>query len=122
MTSCVHFDIQKSWGLPLPKWYQQQWVQDRIAKFVDAGYRVQSANDVMKKYGGGAFIHVFLKNIERKEKKLYLYAGHESNIDAVARALGISDVMHYPRYTDGIIFESYRHKKTGELYVRVFSI
>lgn len=53
-----------------------------------------------------------------KDRKLYIYTGHDSTVVNIMQALGIWK-RQLPRYSSMTLFELHKNKETGEYYVEV---
>ncbi|KAI4503664.1 hypothetical protein M0802_001067 [Mischocyttarus mexicanus] len=113
----------RSMGLPLPGWTKPLFPYGRLHKAAIFSYKASNYNKLLRKLYGGNLLKEFIKNMvgyvngtSIKEKKLFLYSGHEINIACLLYSLNIYE-PHVPEYSSSIITELlYRE---GIYYVKV---
>ena len=57
-------------------------------------------------------------SISRAQHRFALYSGHDSTVEPLANALGISDGL-WPRYASRLVFELYAEASDNKLYIRI---
>nr|AYV99628.1 venom polypeptide [Dolopus genitalis] len=109
--------IYKDNGLNLPEWAKEIF-PEKMRPFAERTYSVYTETPYMKKVKGGAFItEVYKKMVSKQaktlspERKMFLYASHDSTIIGILNALDILDqAARLPDYAAMLVFELHTNK------------
>lgn len=90
----------------------------------DRSFVFNSYNSILKRLKGGVFLKKAisdyqLKNDAKSQKKIFLYAGHDSTIANIFSALNVWEGQH-PDYAFTGLLEFSKHKENGKYGVEVF--
>ncbi|XP_076233999.1 venom acid phosphatase Acph-1 isoform X2 [Calliopsis andreniformis] len=112
---------QENMNLTLPKWCTCE-VFKQLQEIVKLEYEIRSYTPQLKRFNGGMLVKRFIDNMklneERdKQRKIYLYSGHEVNIAGFVRAHNFIE-PELPAYGSAIIFEKLVDK-AGQKYIRM---
>lgn len=104
-------------GLENPNWCTED-IKKNLKEIYEIEKDIECYDERLKRWTGGLWIRTFLKNVEEKKRKMFLYGGHDFNIAHLQRTLGIQKYLGYPHYSSAIIFEKYQDSKRNE-FIRV---
>ncbi|CAL7951907.1 unnamed protein product [Xylocopa violacea] len=115
---------QAAHNLTLPQWTKTVF-PTTMKDIVALDFRLRSYTRTLKRLNGGFLIRKMVDDIklykagklEPYDRKAFLFAAHEMNVAAVARALELDEPI-IPAYGATIIFETLRDKKRN-YYIRV---
>ncbi|KAF7279865.1 hypothetical protein GWI33_006671 [Rhynchophorus ferrugineus] len=111
----VGFHIQEELGFPLEEWTKAVYPEPLHSAAVDM-YYIMTNNTLFRRISTGYFLRKILADTKAKidnvpsmkERRLYLYSGHEMNIATLLLSLDILKVSDVPPYGSYIIFELHR--------------
>nr|CAH7742768.1 unnamed protein product [Callosobruchus chinensis] len=117
---------EEGFNLSLPEW-TKDYYPDKLYEPTVESYILNAYNDKMNRLKGGVFIKKVLNDWESKatgtlapkERKAYLYGGHDSTIVNIMRSLKIWDTQ-FPRYGIMILFELLKDEKSGEYGIEIY--
>ncbi|VEN39548.1 unnamed protein product [Callosobruchus maculatus] len=117
---------EKGFNLSLPEW-TKNYYPDKLYEPTVESYILNTYNDKMNRLKGGVFVKKLLNDWESKatdtlvpkERKAYLYGGHDSTIVNIMRTLKIWDTQ-FPGYGIMILFEMLRDEKSGEYGIEIY--
>ena len=117
------FELQVAMGLPLPNWCSEE-DYEKLTDNADIFYDAMSHTDLARRVLVGPVAEAFVKHINDSEtsenkKKIYLYAGHDANLAAFARAFNFTNIPDIPEYGSAIIVEKWKGP-TNDANIRVF--
>ncbi|XP_076754256.1 venom acid phosphatase Acph-1 [Xylocopa sonorina] len=115
---------QAAHNLTLPQWTKTVF-PTTMKEIVALDFKLRSYTRTLKRLNGGLMIRKIVDDIkmykagklEPYDRKAFLFAAHEMNVAAVARALELDEPI-IPAYGSTLIFETLRDKKKN-YYVRV---
>ncbi|XP_054001257.1 venom acid phosphatase Acph-1-like [Hylaeus anthracinus] len=118
------FKEEAAQNLTLPKWTESVYPTP-MKELLALDFKLRSYTRTLKRLNGGVLLRKMVDDIEAYkagklmpyDRKAFLFAGHEMNVAAVARALDLDEPV-VPAYGSTIILETLRDKK-GSYYVRV---
>ncbi|XP_053971614.1 venom acid phosphatase Acph-1-like [Hylaeus volcanicus] len=118
------FKEEAAQNLTLPKWTESVYPTP-MKELLALDFKLRSYTRTLKRLNGGVLLRKIVDDIEAYkagklmpyDRKAFLFAGHEMNVAAVARALDLDEPV-VPAYGSTIILETLRDKK-GSYYVRV---
>ena len=110
-------------GLPLPNWCSEEDYQ-KLTDIMDIFYDAMTHTDLARRVLAGPVAEAFVKHINGSEtsenkKKIYLYAGHDANLAAFARAFNFTNIPDIPAFGSAIIVEKWKGP-TNVANIRVF--
>ncbi|XP_058791854.1 venom acid phosphatase Acph-1-like [Phymastichus coffea] len=108
-------------NLSVPDWYTWE-VKQQFLDVDDIIRDAYVATPELRKSGPGPLIKTFVQNMNLEEnvnnpRKIYLYAGHNTNIGMFTRAHRVNE-FRYPSFGSAVILEKLRNKK-NRVYVRL---
>ncbi|KYN18413.1 PREDICTED: venom acid phosphatase Acph-1-like isoform X1 [Trachymyrmex cornetzi] len=110
-------------NLTLPKWTQNVFPSPMI-ELIELDFKLRSYTKTLKKLNGGMLLRKIVDDIREhqagkspRDRKAFLFGGHEFNVAALAYTLGTNEPT-VPPYGATIILETLRDKK-GIYYIRV---
>ncbi|KAG5325423.1 ACPH1 phosphatase, partial [Acromyrmex heyeri] len=116
-----HF--QSAQNLTLPKWTQNVFPSPMI-ELIELDFKLRSYTKTLKRLNGGMLLRKIVDDIQEhrigkspRDRKAFLFGGHEVNVAALAYTLGTNEPT-VPSYGATIILETLRDNK-GIYYVRV---
>ncbi|XP_014280005.1 venom acid phosphatase Acph-1 [Halyomorpha halys] len=113
---------EEEFGLKLPSWTNEIY-PDEMAKVTAFSFIVNTYTDELKRLKGGPLLKKILNDSKKKmndnsfQKKLYLYAGHDSTVANVLQALKVWD-SQIPGYNILTLIEL--HKIEDDYKIKVF--
>ncbi|XP_058801268.1 venom acid phosphatase Acph-1-like [Phymastichus coffea] len=114
---------EHSLDLPLPKWTKNIFPYGKLLDGISLEYKISNYNTEMKRMNGGMLLRKFIDDMVTysngkldRNRKIFLYSGHETNVVAVLQALGVY-YPHVPEYTSAVIIEL--HEVNSKYYVKV---
>ncbi|XP_055609674.1 venom acid phosphatase Acph-1 [Uranotaenia lowii] len=116
---------ESEFGLTLPQW-TKDYYPEKLLPLTKLSYILNVYNDEMKKLKGGPFLKKTLAEWDAviadennpKNKKIYLYAGHDSTVVNILSAFNVWKEQ-FPNYAIMGLLELHQHRRTGEFAVRV---
>lgn len=119
---------EAEFGLPLPNW-TKYYYPDKLLPLSTLSYVLNVYNDELKRLKGGPFLKKTIsewdaviasnKSPATKNKKMYLYAGHDSTVVNILSAFNVWREQ-IPGYAIMALFELYKHRRTDEYSVRIY--
>uniref|UniRef100_A0A1B0CVJ6 Putative lysosomal & prostatic acid phosphatase n=1 Tax=Lutzomyia longipalpis TaxID=7200 RepID=A0A1B0CVJ6_LUTLO len=117
---------EEEYGLKLPEW-TKRFFPDRLIPLTELSYIWNVQTQEMKRLKAGPFLQKLVDEwkaasegtLKPKDRKMYLYTGHDSSIVNVLHALGVWDVQ-LPDYAIMGIFELVRDRPTGKYGVQLY--
>ena len=118
--------LKEAFGLPLPDWTRQYYPQ-RMLKSTVLSFILNVYNDKLIRLKGGVLLKKLINDwksvidgtIKPKERKAFLYIGHDSTIVNLLRALKVWDPQ-VPGYAINIFIEFSQDEYTNEHGIEVF--
>lgn len=116
---------EKEYGINLPRW-TKKYYPNPLQKLTELSYIYNVYNDELKKLKGGPFLKKLISDwsqyttgtIKPKNRKMYVYAGHDSTIVNILSAFNVWQ-RQLPNYGIMAIFEFYENTITGKFGVKV---
>ncbi|XP_043499147.1 venom acid phosphatase Acph-1-like isoform X1 [Polistes fuscatus] len=108
--------------LPLPGWALSVFPDGQLKDGIIYAFKVANLNTKLKRLSGGPLLTKMVENMlaskngKLKGKKIYLYSGHETNIDSMLNVLNVYK-PHIPQFSSAIILELLQTNQT--YYVKV---
>ncbi|XP_063903011.1 venom acid phosphatase Acph-1-like [Zophobas morio] len=110
--SCL--TTEQEYGLILPEWTKNVYPQP-LQDLTIKGYQAETATTEMRRITSGTLLKKIVDNIEAKvdnqmplkNRKIYLYSGHEFNIAHLLHTLEVFE-PHIPPYGSYILFELHK--------------
>ncbi|XP_043499148.1 venom acid phosphatase Acph-1-like isoform X2 [Polistes fuscatus] len=105
----------------LTKWTGKQ-INGQLKDGIIYAFKVANLNTKLKRLSGGPLLTKMVENMlaskngKLKGKKIYLYSGHETNIDSMLNVLNVYK-PHIPQFSSAIILELLQTNQT--YYVKV---
>lgn len=117
---------ESEYGLTLPEW-TQKYYPDLLTNLTDQSYIYNVYTPELKKFKAGPFLKKMIaeqqdkvsNNLKPKDRKLYIYTGHDSTIVNILSGLNVWE-KQFPAYAIMGIFELVRDKKTQEIGVQIY--
>lgn len=117
---------ETEYGLELPDW-TRDYYPDKLLNLTRLSVIYNVYTDEMKKLKAGPFLQKMIKEwnqkrdgvIEPKDRKIYLYTGHDSTVVNILHALGVWK-LQLPLYGIMTIFELLEDTTTGEYGISVY--
>ncbi|GAB0088473.1 venom acid phosphatase Acph-1 [Sergentomyia squamirostris] len=117
---------EEEYGLKLPEW-TKRFFPDKLSPLTELSYVWNVYTDEMKRLKAGPFVQKMVKEwreasegvLEPKDRKMYLYTGHDSSVVNVLSALGVWD-LQMPDYAIMGMFELLRDKTSGEYGIQLY--
>ncbi|XP_059615582.1 venom acid phosphatase Acph-1-like [Phlebotomus argentipes] len=117
---------EDEFGLKLPEW-TKRFYPDRLLPLTELSYIWNVHTQEMKRLKAGPFLQKLTKEwkaaesgtLEPKNRKMYLYTGHDSSVVNVLNALGVWDVQ-LPDYAIMGMFELLQERSTGHFGVQIY--
>ncbi|EGI59541.1 PREDICTED: venom acid phosphatase Acph-1-like isoform X1 [Acromyrmex echinatior] len=110
-------------NLTLPKWTQNVFPSPMI-ELIELDFKLRSYTKTLKRLNGGMLLRKIVDDIQEhrigkspRDRKAFLFGGHEFNVAALAYTLGTNEPT-VPPYGATIILETLRDNK-GIYYVQV---
>lgn len=119
---------QTEFGLSLPDW-TKTYYPDKLLPLTSLSYVLNIYNDELKRLKGGPFLKKTFsewdavissdKSNSSKNKKMFIYAGHDSTVVNILAALNVWKEQ-IPGYAIMALMELYKHRRTDEYSVRIY--
>ncbi|KAJ8668934.1 hypothetical protein QAD02_000193 [Eretmocerus hayati] len=110
-------------NLTLPEWTRDIFPEGKLLDGINFWYEIFSYTPLMRRLNGGKLLRSIIDSMQQvtdstiaKDRKIYLYSGHETNVAAVLQVLGLYK-PHVPDYGSSVLFELFESR--GKYYVRV---
>ncbi|XP_043271981.1 venom acid phosphatase Acph-1-like [Venturia canescens] len=114
---------EKSMGLKLPKWTEPLFPFGPLWNATILEYDITNYNDLLKRLNGGMLLRrisddivAAIKNETKPARKMNIFSGHETNIAALLKTLGVYE-PHVPEYSSAVIVELFQ--RGDQYYVQV---
>ncbi|XP_076233677.1 venom acid phosphatase [Calliopsis andreniformis] len=112
-----------SMGLVLPDWAYEIFPYGELWNATVFAYEIANYSPLEKRLSAGPYLRRITKamlnaasSVSNDERKIYLYAGHETNIAAILIALKVY-YPHVPEYSSCVMVEL--HEIDNEYYIQV---
>ncbi|XP_011881184.1 PREDICTED: venom acid phosphatase Acph-1-like isoform X2 [Vollenhovia emeryi] len=109
-------------NLTLPKWTQNVY-PNPLLEMLQLDFKLRSYTKTLKRLNGGMLLRKLVDDIQEhragkliRDRKAFLFGGHEANVAALAYTLGTNEPT-VPAFGATIILETLRDKK-GLYYIR----
>lgn len=117
---------ETEYGLKLPDW-TKNYYPHRLLNLTELSYIYNVYTDELKKFKAGPFLEKMTKEwnekkngvIKPKDRKIFLYTGHDSTIVNVLHAIGVWE-QQLPVYGIMAIFELLEDTATGEYGISIY--
>ncbi|XP_055700909.1 venom acid phosphatase Acph-1-like [Phlebotomus papatasi] len=117
---------EEEYGLKLPEW-TKRFYPEKLLPLTELSYVWNVHTPEMKRLKAGPFLQKLVDewkaasegNLKPKDRKMYLYTGHDSSVVNVLHALGVWDYQ-LPDYAIMGMFELLRDRPTGQLGVQLY--
>lgn len=116
---------ESDFNLTLPEW-TQDYYPEKLLPLTRLSYILNVYNDELKKLKGGPFLKkafgewdaVIANKPNTKNKKMFLYAGHDSSVVNILSAFNVWQEQ-FPDYAIMASVELHKHRTSGEFAVRI---
>uniref|UniRef100_A0A1B0GNE7 Uncharacterized protein n=1 Tax=Phlebotomus papatasi TaxID=29031 RepID=A0A1B0GNE7_PHLPP len=117
---------EEEYGLKLPEW-TKIFYPEKLLPLTELSYVWNVHTPEMKRLKAGPFLQKLVDewkaasegNLKPKDRKMYLYTGHDSSVVNVLHALGVWDYQ-LPDYAIMGMFELLKDRPTGQLGVQLY--
>lgn len=117
---------ESEYGLKLPEW-TKKFYPDKMLNLTELSYIYNVYTDELKKLKAGPFLEKMINEwkqkkddvIKPKDRKIFLYTGHDSTIVNVLHAIGVWQ-QQLPVYGIMAIFELLEDVNTGEYGISIY--
>lgn len=111
-------------GLKLPEW-THDYFPDKIFDLSKKSYVYNAYNSELKRLKGGVFVAKAIDDWQKKidgklNKKIFVYAGHDSTVVNVLSAMNVWPADEYPDYAVTTLIELSEDRSTKKLGVEVY--
>ncbi|XP_026481564.1 uncharacterized protein LOC113388396 [Ctenocephalides felis] len=130
------YETQEAAGIEKPTWVSDNW--NDINEYTDLVFQSMFHNDIQKRFGAGVILKKILDDSKAKarnadnlkERKMFVYSGHETTLVPLYAALagsggfidrrGFRVPTHIPEFTAALAIELHRSVSSGEHFVKFF--
>lgn len=117
----------KNYNFTLPSWTEVYFPDGEMHDVTLLAYEISVWSDLLKRIYGGPLLRDVLQDYKKLieatsanefNTKITLYGGHESNICALLKTLGLW-FPHLPDFSSAVIFELYSNNSTNEFGIQI---
>lgn len=111
-------------GLKLPEW-TRDYFPDKMFDLAKKAYVYNAYNSELKRLKGGVFVAKAIDDWQKKidgklNKKIFVYAGHDSTVTNVLSAMNVWPADEFPDYAVTTLIELSEDRSTNKLGVEIF--